>query len=159
MLIFCSICSWAHSSLLNLDVKCGSQSDIILQGMPKCGKTCVAYRDVSPSESTSFLHSRNIADLVQSWSIIVRIESYPFESSRSVMRSHAMVSKGCAFGFVVMEYVGILGFVVFDLVSWHLGHPFTYCVTNLFMSSYQYSCSMAKSVFEIPGCPAVMWLW
>ena len=78
---------------------------------------------------------------------------------KSTMRSHAMVSKGCAFGLTMIGYVGILGFVVFDLVSWHFGHPFMYCVMNLFISGHQYSCSMAKSVFEIPGCPAVMWSW
>ena len=70
-----------------------------------------------------------------------------------------MVSKGCAFGFVVIGYVGILAFVVSDLVSWHLGHPLTYWVTNLFMSGHQYSCSTAYKVFEIPGCPAVTWSW
>ena len=90
---------------------------------------------------------------------MVRIESYPFERGRSTMRSHAMVLKGHAFGLTVIGYVGILGFVVLDLVSWHFGHPLMYCVMNLFMSGHQYSCSMAKSVFEIPGCPAVMWSW
>jgi hypothetical protein len=155
VLIFCSICSCAHSSLLNFDTKHGSRSKMILWGMPKCGKTCVAYSVAIPTESMSFLQGRNIAALVQSWSVIVRIESCPFERGRSVIRSHAMVSNGCALGLTVIGYVGILGFVVFDLVSWHLGHPFMYCVMNFFMSGHQYSCSMAKSVFEIPGCPAV----
>ena len=159
MLISCSICSWVHSSLLNLDIKRGSRSEMILQGILKCGNTCVAYKAAMPSESMSFLQGRNIAALVQSWSVMVRIESYPFEMGRSTMRSHAMVSKGCAFGLMVIGYVGILGFVVLDLVSWHLGHPLTYYMTNLFISGHQYSCSMAKSVFEIPGCPAVMWSW
>ena len=27
------------------------------------------------------------------------------------------------------------------------------------MSGHQYSCSTACKVFEIPGCPAVMWSW
>ena len=157
--MLCSICSWAHSSLLNFDVKHGSQSEMILQGMPKCGNTFVVYNVAIPSESMSFLQGRNIATLVQSWSVIVRIELYPFEGGRSVMRSHVMVSKGYAFGLVMIGYVRILGFVIFDLVSWHFGHPFMYCVMNFFMSGHQYSCSMAKSVFEIPGCPAVMWLW
>ena len=90
---------------------------------------------------------------------MVRIESYPFERGRSTIRSHAIVSNGCALGLVVIGYVGTLGFVVLDLVSWHFGHPLMYCVINLFMSGHQYSCSMAESVFEIPGCPAVMWSW
>ena len=157
--MFCSICSWAQSSLLNFDVKRGSRSEIILRGILKCGKMCVAYNDAMPSESMSLLHGRNIAALVQSWSVIVRIKSYLFEGGRSVMRSHAIVSNGCAFGLVVIRYIGVFGFVVFALVSWHFGHPFTYCVTNFFMSSHQYSCSMAKSVFEIPGCLAVTWSW
>ena len=124
--MFCSICSWAHSSLLNFDVKRGSRSKMILQGIPKCGNMCVAYKVAISAESMSFLQGRNIAALVQSWSVMVRIESYPFGGGKSVMRSHAMVSKGCAFGFVIMGCIGILGFVVFDLVSWHFGHPFTY---------------------------------
>jgi hypothetical protein len=157
--MFWSICNLAHSSLLNLDVKRGSQSEIILWGIPKCGNTCMAYNAAMPSELMSFLQGRNIVALVQSWSIMVRIESYPFERGRSTMRSHAMVSKGCAFGLTVIGYIGILGFVVLDLVSWHFGHPLMYCVMNLFMSGHQYSCSMAKSVFEIPGCLAVMWSW
>jgi hypothetical protein len=159
VLIFCSICSWVHSSLLNLDVKRGSRSKIILLGMLKCGNTCVAYNVAIPSESMSFLQGRNIATLVQSWSVIVRIESCLLERGRLVMRSHAMVSNGCVFGLTVIRYVRILGFVIFDFVSWHFGHPFMYCVMNCFMSSHQYSCSRAKIVFEIPGCPAVMWLW
>ena len=70
-----------------------------------------------------------------------------------------MVLNGYALGLTMIRYVGILGFVMFDLVSWNFGHPFIYCVMNFFMSGHQYSCSMAKSVFEIPGCPAVTWLW
>ena len=57
---------------------------------------------------------------------MVRIELYPFERGRSTIRSHVMVSNGCAFGLVVIGYVGIFGLVVSDLVSWHLGHPLTY---------------------------------
>ena len=64
--MFCSICSWAHSSLLNFDVKRGSWSEMILRGMPKCGNTCVAYSVAIPSESMSLLQGRNIAALVQS---------------------------------------------------------------------------------------------
>ena len=90
---------------------------------------------------------------------MVRIELYPFEGGKSTIRSHAMVSNSCVLGLTVIRYVGMLGFVVLGLVSWHFGHPLTYCVMNLFMSGHQYSCSMAKRVFETPGCPAVMWLW
>ena len=54
-----------HSSLLNLDVKWGSRSEMILQGILKCGNTCVAYKAAMPSESMSFLQGRNIAALVQ----------------------------------------------------------------------------------------------
>jgi hypothetical protein len=157
--MFCSICNWAHSSLLNLDVKWGSWSKMILWGIPKCGNMWVAYSVAMPSESMSFLQGWNFAALVQLWSIMVRIKLYPFEGGRSTIRSHVMVSKGCAFGLMVIGYIGILGFVVFDFVSWHFGHPLTYCVTNLFMSSHQYSCSIVWSVFEILGCPAVMWSW
>ena len=125
----------------------------------KCGNMCVAYNAAIPSESMVCLQGRKIAALVQAWSVMVRMESYLFEGGKSTMRSYAMVSKGCAFGLVMMGYIETLGFVVFALVSWHLGQPLTYCVTNLFMSGHQYSCLIVKSVFEIPGCLAVMWSW
>jgi hypothetical protein len=42
VLMFWSMDSRAQSSLLNLDVNHGSLSDMILQGILKCGNTCVA---------------------------------------------------------------------------------------------------------------------
>ena len=62
--MFCSICNWVHSSLLNFDVKRRSRSEMILQGIPKCRNMCVVYRVVIPSESMSLLLGRNIAALV-----------------------------------------------------------------------------------------------
>jgi hypothetical protein len=45
------------------------------------------------------MHGINIDALVQSWSVIVRIESYPWDLGSLVMKSRAMVSNGSASGF------------------------------------------------------------
>ena len=58
-----------------------------------------------------------MATMVQSWSVIVRIESKLLDSGRSTMRSMAMVSKGALFHSVVIGKVGILGFAVRLLVD------------------------------------------
>ena len=74
-----------------------------------------------------------MAALVQSWSVMVRMESYSCDGGRSTMRSRVIISKGKALAFVVMGYTGILGFVVLLLVCWQTAHPllsFSYHVTR-----------------------------
>ncbi len=48
------------------------------------------------------LQGMNIAALVQSWSMIVSMESYPLDGGSFVMKSMATTSKGCASGSVVI---------------------------------------------------------
>ena len=51
-----------------------------------------------PSAVISSLHGMNMDALVQSWSVIVKIESYPQEFGSFVMKSRAIVSNGKASG-------------------------------------------------------------
>ena len=46
----------------------------------------------------SSLHGMNTAILVQSWSVIVRVESYPCDLGSLVMKSKATVSNSMASG-------------------------------------------------------------
>jgi hypothetical protein len=71
----CSIPSCLHSSLKNDEVKQVSLSVITFLGMPMKGKTHSLKRAVTPGASIVSLHGNRITTLVQSWSVIVRIES------------------------------------------------------------------------------------
>ena len=64
--IFCSIPISLHSSLVNFDVKRGSQSLIILLGNLKWVTTCLRYNIVVSSALISSVHGMNITALVQS---------------------------------------------------------------------------------------------
>ncbi len=63
--------------------------------------------------------------LKQSWSVIVSIVSYPWDLGSLVMKSRVMVSKGLAWGAVVMGKRGGFGFVGLFLHDWHVAQPLT----------------------------------
>ena len=67
-------------------------------GSPNREKTCFTYKAAVPSADISSLHGMNIDALVQSWSVTVRMESYPSDCGNFVMKSSAMVAKGSASG-------------------------------------------------------------
>src|SRR6266850_6699657 len=89
--IACSTPSCLHSSLKNDDVNQVSLSVITFLGIPMKGNTCSLKSAATPSASIVSLHGKRITALVQSWSVIVRIESYPFDSGNLTMKSIAMV--------------------------------------------------------------------
>src|ERR1700735_2563490 len=97
--MFWVIPNMRHTSLVNFDVNWGSRSLIILRGSPKRLNTWVTKSAAVPSDVMASLHGINNATLVQSWSVMVRIESYPWEGGSFVMKSTAMTSKGMASGF------------------------------------------------------------
>ena len=87
------------------------------------------------------LHGIRMTALVQSWSVIVSIESKPFDSGNLTMKSIATVSKGSAPGFceyraqwgsssLVVHFVALAvcaSFdVVFDILN-HMGPPVSSC--------------------------------
>ena len=96
--MFCWIPSVLHSSLVNFDANQGSLSLIIFEGSPKRVKTCLAYNVAVSSPEISSTHGMKMVALEQSWSVIVSIESYPWDTGSFVMKSIATVSKGMASG-------------------------------------------------------------
>ena len=84
---------------------------------------CLAYDAAVSSALISSVQGINCAILVQSWSVIVRIESYPCDTGSFVMKSRATVSNGRASG---LGYIGLSGaFIghVLTLCLWHSAHP------------------------------------
>ena len=75
--------------------------------------------------------------LEQSWSVIVRIESWPLEGGSLVMKSKAMHSKGCASEFIVMGNWGGFGCVVMFFCDWQRVHPLMYWVAKFFILGHQ----------------------
>src|ERR1700761_8938166 len=102
--MFCLIPSILHSSRVNRDAKRGSLSLMILDGSPYEGKVCLAYSAAVSSALMSSLQGMNCTILVQSWSVIVRIESYPWDIGSFVMKSSAIVSNGSASGLGKMGF-------------------------------------------------------
>src|SRR3984885_4357191 len=111
--IFCVIPSMRHTSLVNFDVNRGSRSLIILRGSPKCLNTWVTKTAAVSSDVMASLHGMNSAALVQSWSVTVRIESYPWDGGNFVMKSTAIISNGAASGFGKIGCSGALVGLVF----------------------------------------------
>ena len=71
------------------------------------------------------LHGIRMTALVQSWSVIVSIESKPFDNGNLTMKSIATVSKGSAPGFANMGLSGALLVWLFTLLRWQSAHPLT----------------------------------
>ena len=92
-----------HSSFMNFDTNLGSLSLIIFEGSPNRGKICRRNSSATPSAVMVSLQGIAISILVQSWSIIVRMELNPTDSSNFMMKSIAIVWKGSA------PVVGIMG--------------------------------------------------
>ena len=95
-----------HSSQVKRDANRGSLLLIILEGSLYKGKVCLAYNAAVSSALMSSVQGMNCAILVQSWSVIVKIESYPWDTGSFVIKLRAMVSNGRASGF---GYMGLSG--------------------------------------------------
>ena len=104
-----------HTSLVNFDVNWGSRSLIILRGSPKRLNTWVTKIAAVFSDVMASLHGMNNAALVQSWSVTVRMESYPWDGGNFVMKSTAITSNGAASGFGKIGCNGALVGLVFTL--------------------------------------------
>jgi len=83
-------------------------------------------------------------------STTVRIESYPFDTGKSVIRSIVMVSQmpcGISLGFSGTLTGGLI------LVVWQVAHPLIYAFTNVVIPGHQKSLVINLMVFHSPGCP------
>ena len=88
---------------MNFDTNLGSLSLIIFEGSPNQGKICRKNSSATPSAVIVSLQGITISILVQSWSIIVRIESNPANSGNFTIKSMAIVWNGSAL------VVGVMG--------------------------------------------------
>ena len=76
---------------MNFDTNLGSLSLIIFEGSPNWGKICHRNSSATPSAVIVSLQGIAISILVQSWSVIVRMESNPAGSGSFTIKSIAMV--------------------------------------------------------------------
>ncbi len=83
------------------------------------------------------LHGMKMDPFEQSWSVIIRIESYSSDGGSLVMKSNTMHSNGCASGFVAIGNWGGLGHVVMFLHDWQRAHPPMYWVAKFFIPGHQ----------------------
>src|SRR6266571_1517586 len=121
--IFCVIPVPLHNPLMNLDANFGSLSLMNFSGSPNRGKMCWTINPVVSSAIMLSLHGMNIAALVQSWSVMVSIESHPCETGSLVMKSSTTVSNGIASCMGNMGDSRALVGRVLILFLWHSAHP------------------------------------
>ena len=72
---------------MNFDTNLGSLSLMILDGNPNLGKICCKNSLATPSPVIVSLQGIVISIFVQSWSMMVKIESYPADSGSFMMKS------------------------------------------------------------------------
>ena len=108
-----------HSSFMNFDTNLGSLSLIIFEGSPNRGKICWRNSSATPSAVMVSLQGMAISIFVQSWSVIVRMESNPANSGSFTMKSIAIVWNGSAPVVGVIGNRGAFRGCVFTLFCWH----------------------------------------
>ena len=89
---------------MNFDMNLGSLSLIILEGNPNLGKICRRNSLATPSDVIVSLQGIAISIFVQSWSMMVKMESYPANSGSFTIKSMDIVWNGRA------PIVGVIGF-------------------------------------------------
>ena len=89
---------------MNFDTNLGSLSLIILEGNPNLGKICCRNSLATPSAVIISLQGIAISIFVQSWSVMVKMESYPADSGSFTIKSMDIVWNGRA------PVVGMIGF-------------------------------------------------
>ena len=72
---------------MNFDTNLGSLSLMILDGSPNLGNICRKNSSATPSAVIVSLQGIAISIFVQSWSVIVRMESYPADSGNFTIKS------------------------------------------------------------------------
>ena len=89
---------------MNFDTNLGSLSLMILDGNPNLGKICCKNSLATPSPVIVSLQGIVISIFVQSWSVMVKMESYPANSGNFTIKSIDIVWNGSA------PIVGVMGF-------------------------------------------------
>ena len=81
---------------MNFDMNLGSLLLIIFEGSLNQGKICRRNSSATPSAVMVSLQGIVISILVQSWSVIVRMELNPTDSGNFTIKSMAIVWNGSA---------------------------------------------------------------
>ena len=123
--MFWVIPSSRQSSFMNFDMNLGSRLLMILDGRPNRGKICLRNSSATPSALIVSLQGIAISILVQSWSVIVKIESKPSNSGSFTIKSIAIVWNGRASCFRVIGDKGAFFGWVLALFLWQSAHPLT----------------------------------
>ena len=89
---------------MNLDTNLGSLSLMILEGNPNLGKICRKNSSATPLAVIVYLQGIMISIFVQSWSMMVKMESYPADSGSFMIKFIDIVWNGNA------PIVGVIGF-------------------------------------------------
>ena len=100
---------------MNFDMNLGSLSLIIFEGSPNLGKICHRNSLATPSAIMVSLQGIVVSIFVQSWSVMVRIESNPADSGSFTIKSIAIVWNGSASVSRVMGNKGAFQGWVFPL--------------------------------------------
>ena len=151
--IFCVILSAWQRLLVNFPAKRGSRSLMIFLGSPKRLKTCVRYSPATSSAEIVLLQGMKTTAFEQSWSVMVSMVSYPFDSGNLTMKSIATVSKGNACNVGEMGCKVARVWWVLTLLRWHSPHPCTYSQISSRIPGHQYLFERISVVQDIPGCP------
>ena len=100
---------------MNFDTNRGSLALILLEGSPNRGKIWRRNSSATPSAVMVSLQGIAISILVQSWSVIVRMESNPADSGSFTIKPIVIVWKGSALVVGVMGDKGAFRGCVFTL--------------------------------------------
>ena len=101
-------------------------------GTPKCGDTQAANNSATPAAPIVWVQGKNRVALLTSWSVIIRMELYPFDGGRLTIRSNAMVENGWDNLLLVMGKRGTFGLLVLGLVL-------RYCIICLTLTIFALS--------------------
>ena len=134
------------------DVNRGSRSLITLVGSPYHLYMWSMYNCVIPSPVMFVVQGRNTAAWEHSWSTIVKIVSFPLCVGRLVIRSIAIRWNERVLSVVSIWNGGTFALWVCILFCWHIAHPFTYSVIQLFMPS-----QFVITFWIVSSCPAAGW--
>src|ERR1700744_899135 len=89
---------------MNFDTNLGSLSLMILDGSPNLGNICHKNSSATPSAVIVSLQGIAISIFVQSWSVMVKMESYPADSGSFMIKSIDIIWNGNA------PIIGVIGF-------------------------------------------------
>jgi len=146
---FCLIPNFCQNSWVTYAANCRPWSKMIVKGKLVHFQT-LSISDWLVCSVVIVLWQGNKIMALLYRSTTVRIELYPFDTGKSVIKSIIMVSQmpcGISLGFSGTLTSGLI------LVVWQVAHPLIYAFTNVMIPSHQKSLMINSMVFHSYGCP------